>query len=130
MDKILSFEQFMTLCAGFFVVGSAIALFFPDWYWYVLGISFNNREAIFLVRAQAPWALSMGILGFLLKERDVSESDARAYLWSVLVGCILALILAFRGSTNGILSGFGWFAVVAFLSLGLGCAYFLHVDED
>lgn len=129
MDKIVTFEQFMKFSGILFLAVGLFLLISPSWLWYILGVKTISAGANFLVRAQTPWAVSMGVLGVILRERDVSEPEARSYLIAFLVGCGLTSLLAVYGSLRGILNGFGWFAAVIFLALGLGSAYFLREGD-
>lgn len=128
MDKIVTFEQFMTFTAGFLVLGGIVFFVLPGALWYVLGVHSISNEINFLVRAQTPWAASMGVLAFMFRERDVSDPEAKSYLWALLTGYTLAFVLAVYGLVRGLLSGFGWFPIVIFLVLGMGCGYFLREE--
>lgn len=128
MDKIVTFEQFMTFSGVLFLAVGLALLVSPSWFWYLLGIKTVSPDLQFLVRAQTPWAVSMGVLGLILRERDVSEPEARSYLVAFLAGCGLAFLLGVYGSISGILDGFGWFGVGLFFGLALGCGYFLHEE--
>lgn len=128
MDKILTFEQFMTFSGGLFLAAGVFLLITPSWLWYILGIKTVSADMHFLVRAQTPWAVSMGLLGVILRERDVSEPESRSYLMAFLAGCALAALLAVYGSISGVLNGFGWFGGAIFLGLSAGCGYFLREE--
>lgn len=126
MEKILNFGQFMMFVGAVLLVGSAVALLLPSVVWYLLGAKIVSNDVIFLTRAQIPWAVAMGILSLMLKDREVSDLDAREYLVALSIGCGLSFFLALYAAIAGILNGFGWFPVFLFLALTLLCVYFLR----
>jgi hypothetical protein len=124
MDRILNFGQFVTLVGILLLSVGAIILALPNAIWLILGTKIVSRDIAFLSRTGVPWAVSMGVMAIMLRERDVSDTEARAYLLALLIGSALAFLLALYGCVTGILNGFGWFAVVVFAAMaGLSGAF-------
>jgi hypothetical protein len=128
MDKILTFEQFLTIVGWLFIGVSAVVLLYPNGIWFILGTIVASNDVSFLARAQIPWAVAMGVLCLMLRDRDVTDPEARSFLMALIVGCTLAFLLAAFACVTGTMNGFGWFAVIFFLVIGGLSVYFLNQE--
>ena len=67
--------------------------------------------------------IAVGLLSWLA--RNVMDSEAQgAITLAFLVSNVVGLITALMGTLSGVLSAMGWSAVVIYLVLSLGYAYF------
>lgn len=67
--------------------------------------------------------IAVGLLSWLA--RNVMDSEAQgAITLAFLVSNVIGLIISIIGTLSGVLNTFGWSAVVIYLVLSLGYAYF------
>ena len=67
--------------------------------------------------------IAVGLLCWLA--RDVSDSAAqRAMILAFLIADVIGLIVSIMGTLSGVFNAVGWSAVVIYLVLSLGFAYF------
>jgi NAD/NADP transhydrogenase beta subunit len=67
--------------------------------------------------------IAIGLLTWFA--RKVTDSDAqRAIILSLLISDVIGVIVAVMGTVSGVMNSFGWSAVVIYLLLALGYAYF------
>lgn len=71
--------------------------------------------------------LILGVLDWLAK--DFTGSHARPLLLSGLVGNVVGTLVALMGTLGGVMNPLGWSAVLIYLLLGLGDAYFLFLKS-
>ena len=67
--------------------------------------------------------IAIGLLTWFA--RNVTDSDSqRAIILSLLISDVIGVIVAVLGTVNGVMNAFGWSAVLIYLILALGYAYF------
>ena len=67
--------------------------------------------------------ITIGLLSLLV--RNVSDAAAKgAVVLAFLIGDVIGLIVSIIGTLGGVMNGVGWSAVVIYLVLALGFAYF------
>jgi hypothetical protein len=107
----------MLFVGGLFLAAGASLLFMAGPLWLILGANVVTPATAFLIRAHAPWLVAMGVLAVMLRDRDESDPDARAYLIVLLIGSGLGLLMALYAVSAGIVNGLGWLFVIPLLAL-------------
>ena len=69
--------------------------------------------------------LTLGLINWLAK--DFTGANARPLLIAGVIGNAVGVIVSVMGTLSGAMSSTGWSAVVIYLLLGLGWAYFLFM---
>jgi len=69
--------------------------------------------------------LTLGLLNWLAK--DFTGANARPLVLSGLVGNAVGAVAALTGTLGGVMNSFGWSAVLIYLILALGYAYFQFI---
>src|SRR6185503_14151562 len=92
---------------------------------YGLGTSASE---ILLVRFFGVELLVLGLLTWLAK--DLTGASVRPIITGNLVGNAVGAIVALMGTLNGVMNSAGWSAVVIYLFLTLGFAYFQFMAPD
>jgi uncharacterized membrane protein len=66
--------------------------------------------------------LAVALIAWLGK--DLTGASARPIITGCLIGFAVGLVVSVMGTLNGTMNASGWSAVVLYLLLTLGCAYF------
>lgn len=69
--------------------------------------------------------LTLGIIDWLA--RDFTGANARPLLWAGVIGNAVGVVVTLMGTLAGTMSAVGWSAVLIYLLIGLGWAYFLFM---
>ena len=66
--------------------------------------------------------LALGLITWLAK--DLTGTSVRPIITGSLIANVVGVIVALMGTLGGVMNSYGWSAVVIYLLLGLGFAYF------
>jgi hypothetical protein len=69
--------------------------------------------------------LTLGLINWLA--RDFTGANARPLLLAGVIGNAVGLIVSLLGTLGGAMGSLGWSAVLIYLLIGLGWAYFLFM---
>ena len=112
----------------FFTIAAVVALFYgvvlilvPGTTNAMYGLGTSASENL-LARFFGITLLNVGLLTWLA--RDFSGFDARPLVLSGLVADAVGFVVALLATLGGVMGPLGWSAVVIYLLLGLGFAYF------
>jgi uncharacterized membrane protein len=117
----MKLRSFLTIAAVVGIVYAVGLLLVPEFMATTYGMGTSPSE-ILLARLFGGTLLVVGLIQWL--SRDFTGATVRPVIVSSLVGEIVGLIVALLGTLGGTMNSFGWSAVVIYLVIGLGFAYY------
>ena len=112
----------------FFMIAAVVALVYsvglllaPGFMNSIYGFGVSSSETL-LARFLGVDLLVVGLVLWL--GRHLNSVSTRPIVTANLIGNVVGFIVAAAGTLSGVMSGFGWSAVLIYLLLALGFAYF------
>ncbi len=112
----------------FFMIAAVVALIYavglllaPEFMNSIYGFGTSSSEAL-LARFFGVGLLVVGLI--LWMGRNLNSVSTRPIVSANLIGDLVGFIIAAGGTLSGVMNGFGWTAVLVYLLLALGFAYF------
>jgi hypothetical protein len=119
--KIRTFLIIAAVVALVYAIGSLIL---PQFVATTYGLGTSASE-ILLARFFGTELLVLGLINWLAK--DLTGASVRPIIMGSLIGNAVGFIVSITGTLDGTMNSMGWSAVVIYLLLGLGFAYFQFV---
>ncbi len=112
----------------FFVIAGVVTLVYsvglllaPEFLNSTYGFGVSSSETL-LARFFGVDLLVVGLV--LWMGKDLNRVSSRPIVTANLIGNVVGFIVAAAGTLSGVMNGFGWSAVLIYLLLALGFAYF------
>lgn len=102
-------------------------LLIPQFTLSLFGVN-QDQGTVFLTRLYGSSLVFFGLVAWFF--RNVADKEAqRALMLAFFIAEVVGLVVSLQGTLSGVMNAFGWTAVLVYLVLTLGFAYFLFIKK-